>query len=206
MLPHSCNCSQTIYLRKLTPNPSRTTSLGTDVLGRVVRRVKWEEEGRSQTGVTDPVCMPEGHDKIQGKLGGMEMWEHMMWFVFAPERPSSSPHGRACVRLCLGKQIESRLSSDGMTTWFLVTQPAKQPGEAAPHKHLNQIPLKYFAAKSAENVRLRAAPVYIQSQTKLRISAAAIQLPCFWLSSLSVSHCCKSTPLLFFCETPCVDG
>lgn len=128
------------------------------------------------------------------------------WCGLSLPRLSSSSYGRDSVPLCLGKQIKSRLSSDGMTTWFLVTWPAKQPGEAAPKHHLNQITLKYFAAKSAENIRLRAAWFYIQSQTKLWISAATIQLPCFWLSSPSVSHCCKSMSLLFFHETPCVDG
>lgn len=101
MLPHSCNCSGTVCPRKQTPTLSRTNALGIDMLGRVVRRVKWEEKGQSQTGVTDSGCMPAGHNKIQGKLSGMEMWEHVIRFVFA--KKGSPPHGRAGVPLCLGK-------------------------------------------------------------------------------------------------------
>ena len=82
------------------------------MLGRVVR-VKWEEEGQSQTRVTNSGCVPEGHDKIQGKLSGMEMWEHVMWVVFAQKGSPPLPMAELVYLCVLGSELSPEFKMMG---------------------------------------------------------------------------------------------
>lgn len=185
MLPHSCNCSGIVCPRKQTPTLSRTNAPSIDMLGRVVRRVKWEEKGQSQTGVTDSGCMPEGHNKIQGKLSGMEMWEHVMRFVFAKKGSPLLPMAQLVCLYVLGSELSLGCQMMG---WQRGSWSHSWRTSLGRRPHVTTlISYPWNSLQPSQSIRPREAPVCIQSQTKLLISAAAIQLPCFWLSSLCIA-------------------